>query len=99
MTAISVPGSRETVPPWQDAILRVHEAGAALAVARTEEATQFLRFRLLRKDVTDNQAKAQAIVETNSQLDKALAEWEAAKAYLAVAVADVAREGNDARQP
>lgn len=76
-----------------DAILRVQEAGAVVAAARTEEATAFLRFRAGGAK-SDNQARAQAIVETKSQLDVALAEWEAARAYLAVAVAETAREGN-----
>lgn len=75
-----------------EAILRVQEAGQAVAKARTDEALQFLRFRAL-SNATDGKAKAQAIVETSSQLDIALAEWEAARAYLAVAVAEAAREG------
>ena len=74
---------------WPSALLRVQEAGAALAAARVEEATAFLLFRLTAK--SDNQAKAQAIVETGSQLDKAMAEWVAACAYLEIAT-HLARE-------
>lgn len=80
-----------------EAVLRVQESGAAVAAARTDEALAFLRFRI--SSSTDAKAKAQAIVETKSQLDIALAEWEAAKAYLAVAVAEVAREGTSAVKP
>lgn len=75
-----------------DALLRVKAAGDALAAARVEEATAFLRYRMSGAH-TDNQAKAQAIVETGSQLDKAMAEWVAACAYLEIATDLVAREG------
>lgn len=76
---------------WQDALLRVQEAGSALAAARVEEATAFLRYRMTGAK-SDGQAKAQAIVETGSQLDKAEAEWRAACAYLELATAEAARE-------
>ena len=57
-----------------------------------KEAEAFLRYRLTAK--SDNQAKAQAIIETRSRLDVELAEYEVAKAYLWVAVNELAREGN-----
>lgn len=48
------------------------DAAKALAVARVKEAEAFLRHKI-RKEVTDGVARAQAIVETNSELDIALA--------------------------
>jgi len=75
---------------WQEAVLRLQEAGAAVAAARAEEAETFLRYRI--KAATDNQARAMAVVETKSELDKALAEYETAKAYLQIAVVKAARE-------
>lgn len=54
------------------------DAAKALAVARVKEAEAFLRHKIrsqgsLRKEVTDGVARAQAIVETNSELDISLA--------------------------
>ena len=50
-------------------------AGQAVAAARVEQAESFLRHRVM--VATDGQAHAMSIVETKSQLDNALAEWEA----------------------
>ena len=58
----------------------VRRQAKALAQARVDEAEAFLRFRL--RSSTDGQAKAQAIVETGSIVDYALAEYEIAIAAL-----------------
>jgi len=53
-------------------------AAKALAAARVKEAESFLRHKI-RKDTTDGQARNQAIVETNSELDVAMAMLEIAR--------------------
>lgn len=75
---------------FNQALERVNVTARELAKARVDEAETFLRFRISAK--TDTQARAQAIVETNSRLDIALAEFEIAKAELLVAAARIAGE-------
>jgi hypothetical protein len=58
------------------------EAAQDVASARVAESEAFLRFKGLRKDVTDRHAQAQAIVETGSALDVALAKLELARRSL-----------------
>ena len=67
------------------AIAAMIRAGDTLAKARVAESESFLRHRL--KVQTDNQARAMALVETQSELDAALAAYEVCKAYLALAIA------------
>ena len=67
------------------AIAAIIRAGDTLAKARVAESESFLRHRL--KVQTDNQARAMAVVETQSELDAALAAYEVCKAYLALAIA------------
>lgn len=57
-------------------------AAQAVADARVAEATAFLRFKIANKGVTDKHAQAQAIVETQSALDVALAKLELARRNL-----------------
>lgn len=61
------------------------EAARQVADARVAEATAFLRFKA-RKGVTDNVARAQAILETGSELDLALARLEIARRALGSSV-------------
>jgi hypothetical protein len=57
------------------------DAAKALAAARVKEAEAFLRHKI-RKDTTDGVARAQAIVETKSELDTAMARLEIARTGL-----------------
>lgn len=59
---------------------RFLSAAQAVANARVAESTAFLRYKVGK--LTDGQAKARAIVETQSALDVALAELELARRAL-----------------
>ena len=57
------------------------DAAKALAAARVKEAEAFLRHKI-RKDTTDGVARAQAVVETSSEMDIAQARLEIARTGL-----------------
>lgn len=73
-------GSAEREPTLEDKFL---EAAQAVSTARVAYSTAFLRFKVSKgKSVTDAQAEAQALVETGSELDMALARLEIARRNL-----------------